>query len=181
MSGSGSRSTSGGFLRGFLGVRYFMPMRVCKVEKYSRLRDIFDMKVNSNNVVLTYDLADMNVGAVHGFIQKSYWGKDISRTKFMKSCQFSICVGLLSAGHQIGFARAISDRVTSAYLKDFYVLDDFQRQGLGRRLLDGLMEHSDLNDVQSWYLGTKDAHAFYEACGYKKSPDGIYMYFHRRT
>ena len=80
---------------------------------------------------------------------------------------------------QIGFARAISDRVSSAYLKDFIVFEVFQRRGFGRLLMESLLKHPELSEVPSWYLGTKDAHDFYTSLGFRKSPDGIYMYLHR--
>jgi hypothetical protein len=44
--------------------------------------------------------------------------------------------------------------------------------------MKGLLAHPDLNDVQSWFLGTKSAHALYEGFGFQKSPDGIYMFLH---
>jgi GNAT superfamily N-acetyltransferase len=82
-------------------------------------------------------------------------------------------VGLLVAGQQIGFGRAISDGATCAYLKDIVVFDAFQRKGFGRLLMLGLFEHPDLDGVPNWYLGTKDAHGFYASMGLRMSPDGI--------
>ena len=128
---------------------------------------------------LTYDLEKMDTDVVCQFILKSYWGKSLSRDQILKSFSLSSCVGLLLEGQQIGFARAISDGATSAYLKDFFVLEAFQRRGFGRLLMQGLLKHPDLKEVPSWYLGTLDAHRFYESLGFKKSPDGIYMHLHR--
>lgn len=134
------------------------------------------MTKQSDNTILTYDLGEMDTDAVCQVIQTSYWGKALSEEQIIKSFNFSSCVGLLHGGCQVGFARAVSDRATSAYLKDFFVVDAFQRRGFGRRLMQGLLNHPDLNEVPSWYLGTKDAHAFYETFGFKKSPEGIYMH-----
>lgn len=44
--------------------------------------------------------------------------------------------------------------------------------------MQGLLKHPDLKEVPSWYLGTLDAHRFYESLGFKKSPDGLYMHLH---
>lgn len=137
------------------------------------------MREHLNDPVLTYELDEMDTNAVCEFIQSSYWGKKLSKAQITKSLHFSSCIGLLDDGRQVGFARAVSDQATCAYLKDIFVLETFLKRGLGRRMLQGLMNHHDLADVPSWYLGTKDAHAFYEACGFKKSPDGIYLYLHR--
>lgn len=136
------------------------------------------MLKQSDDTILTYDTGAMDIRAVCQVIQASYWGKSLSEDQIVKSLDFSSCAGLFCEGCQVGFARAVSDRVTSAYLKDFLVVDAFQRRGFGRRLMQGLFDHPDLNEVESWYLGTKDAHAFYEKFGFKSSPDGIYMYLH---
>jgi len=121
----------------------------------------------------------MNLTTVCEFIQNAYWGKHLRKDELVKSFQFSYCVGLFGNKRQLGFARVVSDRSTCAYVKDFFILADFQRRGYGRQLLQGLMNHPDLADVSNWYLGTKNAHAFYEANGFVNSPDGIYMFFNR--
>jgi GNAT superfamily N-acetyltransferase len=139
------------------------------------------MKNLMNNSVLTYELSKMDTDAVCDFIQNSYWRMRLNKAEIIKSFQFSSCIGLLADGQQLAFARAVSDQATCAYIKDFFVLDPFQKRGLGRRLLQGLMNHPDLLDVPLWYLGTKDAHGFYEACGFTKSPNGIYMYLNREA
>lgn len=136
------------------------------------------MEKTSANPLLTYQLEEMDTDVVCQFILDSYWGKSLNRDQIIKSFNLSSCVGLLLNGQQVGFARAISDGATSAYLKDFIVLDAFQRRGFGRLLMQGLLKHPDLKEVPSWYLGTKDAHDFYESLGFKKSPDGIHMYLH---
>jgi GNAT superfamily N-acetyltransferase len=134
------------------------------------------MELCHQNPVLTYNLGEMDLDVVSRFIVNSHWGKSLTSDQIRKSFRGSSCVGLLVAGQQIGFGRAISDGATSAYLKDIIVLDAFQRRGFGRLLMQGLFEHPDLDGVPNWYLGTKDAHGFYESMGFRMSPDGIYMY-----
>jgi GNAT superfamily N-acetyltransferase len=125
---------------------------------------------------LTYNLDEMDLDLVSRFILNSYWGKSLTGDQIRKSFRGSSCAGLLVAGQQIGFGRAISDGATSAYLKDIIVFDAFQGKGFGRLLMRGLFEHPDLDGVPNWYLGTKDAHGFYKSMGFRMSPDGIYMY-----
>lgn len=136
------------------------------------------MALHTHMTTVTYDLGEMDIDAVSHFIAGTHWGKSLSRDQLSKAFRGSSCVGLLLAGQQVGFGRAISDGVTSAYLKDIIVFEAFQRQGFGRRLMQGLFAHPDLVAVQSWYLGTSDAHGFYKAMGFRMSPDGIYMYRH---
>ncbi|MCP4184482.1 MAG: GNAT family N-acetyltransferase [Hyphomicrobiales bacterium] len=91
----------------------------------------------------------------------------------------SYCIGLFKSEEQIGFARAVSDGYTCAYVADFFIFEAHQRQGNGQKLWEGLCNHPDLSSVRRWYLGTKDAHGFYEKLGFQHSPDGIYMHFKR--
>ena len=46
---------------------------------------------------------------------------------------------------QIGLARLITDRVTFAVLNDVYVLDQYQKKGLGKWLIDCVGE-----TIDSW-------------------------------
>jgi GNAT superfamily N-acetyltransferase len=43
-------------------------------------------------------------------------------------------------GHMVGFARALSDGVALAYLADVYVLENHRGRGLGRALLQEMIE-----------------------------------------
>ena len=85
------------------------------------------MTTHEPSIGLTYSLAEMDLDAVAQFILDAYWGRSLTRDQIHKSFRGSACVGLISAGQQIGFGRAISDGATSAYLKDIIVFDAFQR------------------------------------------------------
>jgi GNAT superfamily N-acetyltransferase len=69
----------------------------------------------------------------------------------------------------VGFARAISDGVTNAYVSSVMVHADYRRRGIGRALLARLM---DGRDGIRWILhARKEAMAFYEAIGFSPAPD----------
>ncbi len=128
---------------------------------------------------IVHDLDDMDVAKITEFILNSYWGGSLTAELVSGSFRASFCVGLMKGAEQIAFARAISDTTIDAYLKDIIVFPRHQRQGHGGRIVTALMDHPSLRSVQKWYLGTKDAHAFYESIGFKRSPDGIYMHMTR--
>lgn len=121
------------------------------------------------------DLEDMDTAKIIDFILNSYWGSALNAEAIDHSFRGSFCVGLMKGDEQIAFARAISDGAIDAYLKDVIVFPDHQRHGHGRRIVTALMKHPSLLSVPKWYLGTKDAHAFYQSLGFKISPDGVYM------
>ncbi len=68
----------------------------------------------------------------------------------------------------IGLARGLSDDVSIFYLQDILIHPDFQRQGIGRRLLNNCLER--FKHVRMKVLLTDDEERqarFYESLGYK--------------
>ncbi len=130
--------------------------------------------------MIKYDLAQMDTTRIMDFIFGTYWGGSLNATDLERAFGRSYCAGLFKDDHQIGFARAVSDGYTCAHIADFLILEGHQRQGHGAELWKGLCGHPDLTDVRRWYLGTKDAHGFYEKHGFQRSPDGIHMHFNRQ-
>lgn len=101
--------------------------------------------------------------------KRSYWAKGRSREKIAKSIRNSLCFGLYTAdGQQVGFARVLSDFAVFAWIMDVFILEAYQRQGLGQILMKAIMEHPDLQDLERWGLGTKDAHGLYEKFGFRR-------------
>jgi GNAT superfamily N-acetyltransferase len=113
------------------------------------------------------DAARLDVDAVHGFISGSYWGNGIPRETVRRSMEGSLCFGVYhERDGQVGFARAITDRATFAYLADVYVVDAHRGQGLGVWLVDFVLRHPELQGLRRWMLMTKDAHSLYARFGF---------------
>jgi GNAT superfamily N-acetyltransferase len=70
----------------------------------------------------------------------------------------------------VGTARALSDGVCNAYVIDMWTHSTLRRRGIGRRMLELLVEPLQGQHV---YLFTDDAPAFYAACGF--APRGVGM------
>src|SRR5262249_53242283 len=70
------------------------------------------------------DPSRIDVDAVHAYIGgESYWGRGRPRDVVERAVAGSHrVVGLYHDGAQVGFARAVSDGATVAYLADVYVL-----------------------------------------------------------
>jgi GNAT superfamily N-acetyltransferase len=115
------------------------------------------------------DRARIDVDAVHAFIsEQSYWGRGRTRELQERAIEGSArVVGLYAGAIQVGFARAVSDGATVAYLADVYVLPDHRGRGLGlelvRETVDGAVEGG--ADVR-WLLHTADAQRLYEKLGF---------------
>jgi GNAT superfamily N-acetyltransferase len=117
------------------------------------------------------DRARIDVDEVHRFIStESYWGIGRSRELVARTIAGSArVVGLYDGsqgGRQIGFARAISDGVSLAYLADVYVLAPYRGRGLGLALVREIVERS-FGRVR-WMLHTADAQRLYEKLGFSE-------------
>jgi GNAT superfamily N-acetyltransferase len=116
------------------------------------------------------DPARIDVDAVHAFISReSYWGRGRPRERVQRAIAGSRRVmGLYRGSEQIGFARAVSDGVTVAYLADVYVLGAFRGHGLGLALVREIVEgdpRAMSADVR-WMLHTADAQGLYAKLGF---------------
>ncbi len=66
----------------------------------------------------------------------------------------------------VGFARAMSDGAFAVYIADILVLPERQRQGIGRRLLQALLDHYPLEVMHHQVLvAERGAEGFYRRHG----------------
>ena len=77
-------------------------------------------------------------------------------------------------GEQVGFARAVSDGVNFAYLADVFVIEAHRGQGLGKRILQHMIDDGPGRDFR-WTLFTGDAHGLYQQFGFT-APDTTAMF-----
>jgi len=117
----------------------------------------------------------MDVDAVHAFLEKAYWSPGIPREVVARAIAHSLCAGLFLGEEQVGFARAVTDRATFAYLADVYVLEAHRGRGLGKALIATLMAHEDLQGLRRLLLATRDAHALYRGFGFGPLADASRM------
>jgi len=125
------------------------------------------------------DRQRLDLDVIHGYLAECYWAKGISRDLVARSIENSLCFGVYSEGKQIGFARVISDFATYAYIADVFVLETFRGRGLGKWLMQCIMQHPDLQGLRRWSLVTRDAHDLYSQLGFEplKKPQN-YMELH---
>ena len=66
----------------------------------------------------------------------------------------------------VGFGRATSDGVFRAVLWDVVVGNDYQGRGLGRRIVEALLQDPALQGVERTYLMTTNSAGFYVQLGF---------------
>jgi GNAT superfamily N-acetyltransferase len=124
--------------------------------------------------LVSTDRARLNLDVVHGFLTNCYWAKGISRELVGRSIHNSLCFGIYDAGaQQVGFARVISDFATIAYLGDVFVLESHRGRGLGKWMMECIIQHPALQGLRRWILLTRDAHGLYAQFGFAplKAPE----------
>ncbi|WP_308992446.1 GNAT family N-acetyltransferase [Mariniflexile litorale] len=125
-----------------------------------------------NDYFITTDKSKMDVSAIHDFLSKySGWSDNIPFDRVKISIDNSLNFGVFHEDNQIGFARVISDFSTIAYLGDIYVLKNYRRQGISKKLMDTIMAHPNLQGLRRWILLTSTADCLYEKYGFNKLPN----------
>ncbi|MES1200824.1 MAG: GNAT family N-acetyltransferase [Pseudomonadota bacterium] len=111
---------------------------------------------------------DADLDVIHAFLTESYWSPGIPRETVARAAANSICaIARDDEGKLIGYARAVSDRASFAWVADVMVLPEHRGKGLGRALVKALMDYPELQDLRRWMLATLDAHGVYAALGFE--------------
>ncbi len=97
----------------------------------------------------------------------SFWASGRSQRELSRMLAGSqAVVSAWRGSHLVGFGRANSDGVFRAVLWDVVVAGEHQGQGLGRRLVEALLEEPALKGVERVYLMTTNSAGFYEQLGF---------------
>ncbi len=138
------------------------------------------MKLFKGEYALATDLHPGYIAAIHRYLsQESYWAQGRSYETVARSLENSLCFAIEKDGVLAGFARAISDRATFAYLADVFILEEHRGQGLGKWLVEYIVEHSELSHL-GWMLATADAHELYRKYDFN-AVEGSTRYMARRA
>jgi GNAT superfamily N-acetyltransferase len=119
---------------------------------------------------MTFDLSDdktrLNIAQIHAWLSGSYWSPGITIKLVRRAINGSHCLGAYRDGVQIGFARAITDHATFAWIADVWVDEAARGQGLGQKMVRWFMDHPDFAGIRRIGLVTADAHGVYEKIGF---------------
>jgi GNAT superfamily N-acetyltransferase len=122
---------------------------------------------------ISTDPGRLDRDAIHGFLRDAYWSPGVERAVVDRSIEGSIPFGLFAPdGGQAGFARAVTDGATFAWIADVFVLAPHRGRGLGVWLVQTVLSHPEVRDVRRVMLGTADAHALYERFGFRPPVEG---------
>jgi GNAT superfamily N-acetyltransferase len=116
---------------------------------------------------ISNDRSLLDVALIHDYLSReSYWARGLPRGVLERAIANSLCFGMYESDRQIGFARVVTDAATFGYLADVFIIASHRGRGLGRRLMDGIMAHPDLQGLRRFMLATRDAHGLYRQFGF---------------
>jgi ribosomal protein S18 acetylase RimI-like enzyme len=99
--------------------------------------------------------------------EHSFWASGRSQRELDRMLAGSqVVVSAWNGSRLVGFGRATSDGVFRATLWDVVVAGEHQGQGLGRRVVEALLQAPALVAVERVYLMTTNSAGFYEQLGF---------------
>ena len=115
----------------------------------------------------------LSIDFIHDYMTKSsYWAKGRTKEQTVQTIENSFCFGMYTRSNkQVGFARIVTDFVFFGNIMDVIIDPEYQGKGLGKSLIEFMLNDLEIKGLQTITLKTKDAHSFYEKYGFKKIGD----------
>jgi GNAT superfamily N-acetyltransferase len=124
------------------------------------------LETHRDRFTISTDPARLDIDAICDFLTRAYWANTRPCERTEHAIQNSLVFGVYEGDRQIGVARVVSDYAVFAYLCDVFIHEDYRTHGLGKWLIETVLEHPDLKEVRRWLLATYDAHGLYERFGF---------------
>jgi len=122
---------------------------------------------HKDDYTISTDRERLDTQLILGYLREAYWSLGRPQAVIERSIRNSESFGLYYHAQQVGFARAVTDYATFAYVCDVFILPQEQGKGLGRWLMETMLAHPELQGLKWWYLRTRDAHGLYKKLGFR--------------
>lgn len=168
----------------------------CKADPYlAKLREVIrqisadkiasEGEERGQSYYIRKGVENMHLEEVAALLHSTDWAKDRTEELIRKSmenaCPYGLflsdCISEGGKDRQIGFARVLTDGVTTFYLMDLVIEEAYRGQGFGTIMMNQIMKE---NGHLYGMLHTQTAKAFYERYGFReigntKKTEEIYM------
>jgi ribosomal protein S18 acetylase RimI-like enzyme len=106
---------------------------------------------------------------------KDYYDKSGIKHLIKNSFAFAVVINK-NNGKAIGMGRLLSDGVSDAYIQDLVILPEYRDQGIGRQLVEKLIDHCLSNNIH-WIglIAEPNQDDFYKPLGFKPMKNYIPM------
>lgn len=122
-------------------------------------------------IEITTDPSRVDLEVLDTWLNKTYWAEGRPREVIERSVQNSLNFSAFMGGEFIGFARVVTDRATFGWVCDVVVEEKARGQGVGKALMQAIVEHPDLKGIKRLLLATLDAHGLYAQYGFIALPN----------
>ena len=129
------------------------------------------LETHRDRFTISTDPARLDIDAIVDMLARAYWAIGRPRERTERGIKNSLVFGVYAEDKQIGVARVISDYSIFAYLCDVFIHEDYRAHGLGKWLIQTILEHPDLREMRRWVLVTNDAHGLYKQFGFTSLED----------
>jgi N-acetylglutamate synthase-like GNAT family acetyltransferase len=129
------------------------------------------LEVHQDKFTISTDPGRLDLDAIVDMLARAYWAIGRPREKTESAFQNSLVFGVYEGIRQIGMARVVTDFSIFAYLCDVFIHEDYRAKGLGKWLIQTILNHPDLVDMRRWVLITTDAHGLYRQFGFASIED----------
>jgi GNAT superfamily N-acetyltransferase len=118
------------------------------------------------NYTISTDPARLNIETIHEFLhQHTYWASTRPLDVVRRSVENSLNFGVYCGKTMVGYARVVTDYATFSWLCDVVILPDHRGKGLGKWLVQCVVNHPDLINQRRIMLATRDANELYRVYG----------------
>ena len=124
------------------------------------------VEYHRDNYTTSTDPDRLDIGVIYNFLSTgSYWAQNRPLDVVRRSIENSLNFGVYCDSRQVGFARIITDYATFAWLCDVFILHEQRNCGLGKWLVECVVNHPELKPLRRILLATRDAHELYRQYG----------------
>jgi N-acetylglutamate synthase-like GNAT family acetyltransferase len=116
--------------------------------------------------VVTTDRSRLDIDAALALLHTTRWAATMSRDTFASAVEESLTFAILDSESFVGLARVVTDRSTYGYLTDVIIAEGWRGKGLGRWLVECVLDHRDLQTLRRLTLLTAEAPWLYEKFGF---------------
>lgn len=116
--------------------------------------------------VVSTDRSRLDFDAAFALLRATWWANTMTRERFALAVEESLVFAVYEATTLVGIARVVTDRATYGYLTDVVIGELYRGKGLGRWLIECVLEHRDLQDLRRLALLTREAPWLYEKLGF---------------
>jgi len=129
------------------------------------------LQIHRDSFTISTDPSRLDMNAVHDFLSRAYWAKGRPRERTEYAFANSLVFGMYEGKRQIGVARVVTDFSIVAYLCDVFIHENYRGHGLGKWLVQSMLEHPQLKPVRRWLLATDDAQGLYQQFDFSQLPE----------